>query len=253
MKNLQWHFTLSLIFTFSSFCFAQKNFEGIIKIENTVPQSLNATFTVKGDKAMMHTATKDGKLILITDETTGKKLTITEKDGKTTVIKKESNKNKYGNLNKKYANQKPPANSNKVKVTRETKKINGYKCFKITAQDRDYTGEAWVTKQMNLRLEDFFPSMKMNQRTMPQIAKTLQGGVNGVVLEMTYIHIKSKKVETMKVTVDKKSVTDDAFEISMDNAEIYDGAQVRTLIKNAKGDPVKMKKARELLAQMRIQ
>jgi len=253
MKNLQWSFPLSIMLMFSSFCFAQKNFEGIIKIENTVPQSLNADFTIKGDKAMMQSTTEKGKLILITNEATGKKLTITEKDGKTTVIKKESNKNKYQNLNKKYANQKPAANSDKVKVTRETKKINGYKCFKITAKDKRHKGEAWVTKQMDLRLEELFPSIKMNQRTMPRIAKTLQNAVNGVVLEMTYTDIKSKKVETMKVTVNQQKVEDKAFDISMDNAEVYDGAQVRNLIKNAKGDPAKMKKARELLAQMRIQ
>ena len=253
MKNLHWQFTFLFLFLFSSFCIAQKKFEGIIKIENSVPQSLNATFTVKGDKAMMNTTTKDGKLILITDEESGKKLTITEKNGEMTVIKKESNENKYENLNKKYAKQTPKSNSDKVKVTRETKKINGYKCFKITAKDKQHTGEAWVTKQMDLRLEDFFPSMKMNQRTMPRIAKTLQDGVNGVVLEMTYTNIKSKKVETMNVIVDKKKIEDSAFDISMENADIYDGAKVRSLIKNAKGDPAKMKKARELFAQMRIQ
>lgn len=138
-------------------------------------------------------------------------------------------------------------------MTRETKKINGYKCFKITAKDKQHTGEAWVTKQMDLRLEELFPSIKMNQRTMPRIAKTLQGAVNGVVLEMTYTNIKSKEVETMKVTVNQKNVEEDAFDISMENAEVYDGAQVRNLIKSAKGDPAKMKKARQLLAQMRIQ
>ena len=253
MKNIQWHITLFLFFFCSSLCFAQKKFEGVIKIENTVPTALNATFTVKGDKAMMDTKTKDGKLILITDEATGKKLTISEKNGEMTVIKKESYADRYDNLNKKYAKKTPNKTGTKVKVTRETKKINGYKCFKITAKDKQHEGEAWVTKQMDLRLEDFFPTIKMNQRALPRIAKTLQDGVNGVVLEMTYKNVKTKKVETMKVTVDKKAIENNAFEISIENAEVYDGASVRSLIKNAKGDPVKMKKARSLLAQMRMQ
>lgn len=241
-----------LLFLINTSVFAQKKFEGIITVENTTPQSLNATFTVKGDKAMMETQTDDGKLILITDEATGKKLTISEKNGKMTVIEKEVSQNRYSGLKDKYENEKPNTSS-KVKVTRETKKINGYKCYKITAKDRHYEGEAWVTKQLDVRLEDFFPTIKMNQRTMPRIAKTLQNGMNGVVLEMSYKNIKSKKTETMKVTIDKKDVEDEAFNISMENAEIYDGAKVRNLIKDAKGDPVKMKKARELLAQMRIQ
>ena len=253
MNYTQWHIALSLIFLCSSFCFGQKKFEGIIKIENTVSNSLNATFTIKGEKAMMDTKTEDGHLILITDESTGKKLTISEKNGKKTVIKKESYEKRYDKLNKKYEKRSPNKSANKVKVTRETKKINGYKCFKITAKDKEHEGEAWVTKQMDLRLESFFPIIKMNQRTMPRIAKTLQEGVNGVVLEMTYKDLKTKKVEIMKVLVDKKSIEEDAFDISMEDAEIYDGAMVRNLIKNAKGDPAKMKKARALLAQMRMQ
>jgi len=252
MKNSWCLFTLAFTLIFSSFSFAQKNFEGTITIKNTVPNSLNATFTLKGDKAMMTSKTEDGKLILITDESNGKKLTICEKDGKLTVIRKDSDKHRYDSLKKKYDSNKTNNQSKKIKVTRETKKINGYKCFKITAKDNQHEGEAWVTKQLDVRLEEFFPTINMNQRTMPRIAKTLQEGVNGVVLEMTYKNLKTKKAELMTVTIDKSTVDDKAFDISLEDADVYDGQKVRSLIQNAKGDPAKMKKARELLAQMRM-
>ncbi|HFB99484.1 MAG TPA: DUF4412 domain-containing protein, partial [Phaeodactylibacter sp.] len=45
----------------------------------------------------------------------------------------------------------------------KSKKINGYKCYKVVASDGRMQGEAWITKKLKINPFDFFPAIKKQQ------------------------------------------------------------------------------------------
>lgn len=245
-------FFLLLFFCFASST-AQKQFEGQITIENTIPLSLNAVFTLKKDKAMVDTQSPIGKVTMIANKATGKKTTITESEGDTIAIIKNANDMQYRGLRGKYKNKRARVNNVTLKVTRETKKINGYKCYKVVASDSRFDGEAWITKKLDVDPFEYFPVLKQQQRVIPRVGKALQNSMEGFVMEMTLKNLKTKKVERMTVTIEKKKINDTAFEIDMENIEVYDEDGVRELMKKSKGNPAQMRKARTLIAQIRMQ
>ena len=159
----------------------------------------------------------------------------------------------YRNLNKKYHKKRQRINNVMVKVTRETKEINGYKCYKVVASDDKYEGEAWITKKFEIEPYDLFPTLKSQQRSMPRVAKALQNSMEGFVMEMIVKNSKTKEVSTRSVTVQKQKLADQEFEINMETIAVYNEDKVREMMKEAQGDTSKMKKARILLAQIRMQ
>ena len=253
----RYHSKLIISFLFAmffgiSFSLAQK-FEGKIIINNTMPHTLNAVFTIKNDIAMMESENESGMVKMITNEEDGKKITVTENYGKKIIVIKNSNDMQYRNLSKNYSKKLPRSNNSSIKVTRETKKINGYKCYKVTGSDGRFEGEAWITKKFDINPSDLFPITKLEQRAMPRIARDLRTSMTGFVMEMTLKNIKTKKVDTMTVSIEKETISDDAFVVDMEGSEVYDEERVRELMKAAKGNPQKMKEARNILAQIRMQ
>lgn len=248
-----------IFLTFITFLFlslstvnAQK-FEGQIVIKNTIPHSLNGTFTIKKEKAMIETVGPRGPLKMVSNSKTGEKITVSVIDSDTIIMMKNSNDMQYRNLNKKYKKRLPTIKNVMVKVTRETKKINGYKCYKVVASDNKYEGEAWITKKLKFNPFDLFPVTKSQQRGMPRVAKALHNSMDGFVLEMTLKNTKTKREDKMSITITKSDINDEAFVVDTEGAEVYNESSVRELMKEAKGNPDKMRKARVLLAQIRMQ
>ena len=231
---------------------AQK-FEGKIVIKNTIPHTLNGTFTIKKEKAMIETVGPRGPLKMISNRKTGEKITVSEIDDETIIMIKNSNDMQYRNLSKKYKKRQQIIKNVVVKVTRETKKINGYKCYKVIANDNKYEGEAWITKKLDFNPFDLFPVTKSQQRGMPRVAKALQNSMEGFVMEMTLKNTKTKREDKMTVSISKSDISDEVFVVDTEGAEVYDESSVRELMKEAKGNPDKMRKARTLLAQIRMQ
>ena len=245
---------LAAFFCCLTFATAQK-FEGTIKIETTAtrPSSINTLFTMKKEMVMLDVESKRGAVKMIQNKDTNEKTTIREIDGDTIVITKKSNANRYKELNKKYENERARISNVTVKVTRETKKINGYKCYRVIASDNNYEGEAWMTKDLEVSPYDYFPSLKSNQRGLPRVGKALHNSMEGFVMEMTLKSLRDEKIEKVVVTVDKKKVDEAVFAVDLTKHEVYDEERVRELMKNAKGKPDQMRKARVILAQIRMQ
>ncbi len=252
---LKKYFSFSLFFLLGlSFVVAQ-DFEGKISIINNFPHISNTHFTIKNEMAMLETETSRGYVKMINNTSNGDKITLTvdSKTGDTIAIVKNSNDMQYRNLHKRYNKKSPRINNVMVKITRETKKINGYKCYKVVASDAKHEGEAWITKKFEIEPNDLFPTLKSQQRAMPRVAKALQNSMEGFVMEMSIKNVKTKEVNTRSVLVQKQKVTDKEFEINMETIAVYNEDKVRELMKEAQGDPSKMKKARILLAQIRMQ
>jgi hypothetical protein len=232
-----------------------QDFEGKISIINNFPQTSNTHFTIKNEMAMLETETSRGYVKMINNTSNGDKITLTidNETGDTIAVVKNSNDLQYRNLNNKYDKKRQRINNVMVKITRETKKINGYKCYKVVAKDSKFEGEAWITKKFEIEPYDLFPTLKSQQRAMPRVAKALQNSMEGFVMEMVIKNLKTKEVNTRSVLVQKQKLDDKEFQINMETIAVYDEENVRELMKEAQGDPNKMKKARILLAQIRMQ
>ena len=232
-----------------------QDFEGKISIINNFPQTSNTHFTIKNEMAMLETETSRGYVKMINNTSNGDKITLTvdNETGDTIAVVKNSNDMQYRNLNNKYDKKRQRINNVMVKITRETKKINGYKCYKVVAKDSKFEGEAWITKKFEIEPYDIFPTLKSQQRAMPRVAKALQNSMEGFVMEMSIKNVKTKEVNTRSVLVQKQKLDDKEFQINMETIAVYDEEKVRELMKEAQGDPNKMKKARILLAQIRMQ
>ncbi len=249
------YFSFSLFFLFGLTAVVAQKFEGKITISNNFPYTFDTHFTIKNELAMLETETSRGYVKMINNTSNGDKITLTvdHETGDTIAIIKNSNDMQYRNLHQKYGKKQPRINNVMVKITRETKKINGYKCYKVVASDDKYEGEAWITKKFEIKPYDLFPTLKSQQRAMPRVAKALQNSMEGFVMEMSIKNLKTKEVNTRQVSVQKQKLDDQAFEINMETIAVYDEDKVREMMKEAQGDPSKMKKARILLAQIRMQ
>ena len=247
--------SFSFFFLFGISIILAQKFEGKISIINNFPHTYNTHFTIKNEMAMLETETTRGYVKMINNTSSGDKVTLTvdNETGDSIAIVKNSNDMQYRNLNKKYHKKRQPVNNVMVKVTRETKKINGYKCYKVVANDDKYEGVAWITKKFEIEPNDLFPTLKSQQRAMPRVAKALQNSMEGFVMEMSIKNVKTKEVNTRSVIVQKQKLDDKEFVVNMETIAVYDEDKVRELMKEAQGDPSKMKKARILLAQIRMQ
>lgn len=247
--------SFSFFFLFGISIILAQKFEGKISIINNFPHTYNTHFTIKNEMAMLETETTRGYVKMINNTSSGDKVTLTvdNETGDSIAIVKNSNDMQYRNLNKKYHKKRQPVNNVMVKVTRETKKINGYKCYKVVANDDKYEGVAWITKKFEIEPNDLFPTLKSQQRTMPRVAKALQNSMEGFIMEMSIKNVKTKEVNTRSVIVQKQKLDDKEFVVNMETIAVYDEDKVRELMKEAQGDPSKMKKARILLAQIRMQ
>lgn len=252
---LKKYFSFSLFFFLGLSIVVAQDFEGKISIVNNFPYTFNTHFTIKKEMAMLETETPRGYVKMINNTSNGDKITLTvdNKTGDTIAIVKNSNDMQYRNLNKKYDKKRQRINNVIVKITRETKKINGYKCYKVVAKDNKFEGEAWITKKFEIEPYNLFPTLKSQQRTMPRVAKALHNSMEGFVMEMSIKNVKIKEENTYSVLVQKQKIDNKEFHINMETIAVYNEETVRELMKEAQGDPTKMKKARILLAQIRMQ
>ncbi len=250
-----YHFLFSFLFTCFSFIVVGQNFEGKVIIKNTIPNSLNGTFALKEDIARLDATTPRESLTMLSNASTGEKITIRERaNEKIAVVKNSNDMMQYRNVNKNYTKKGRRTIPNvMVKVTRETKNINGYKCYKVVAKDNKYEGEAWITKNLDINITDVFPIIKTHQRAMPIVAKALENSMEGFVMEMTLKNLNTNQIDNMTVTVKQYDLEDKYFEIDMEDIIVYDENSVRELMKDAKGNPTKMRNARTIMGQLRMQ
>ena len=232
-----------------------QNFEGKISIINNFPHAYNTHFTIKNEMAMLETETTRGYVKMINNTSSGDKITLTidNESGDTVAIVKNSNDMQYRNLNKKYSKKRQRSNNVIVKITNETKNINGYKCYKVVANDDKHKGIAWITKEFEIEPNDLFPTLKSQQGAIPKVAKALQNSMEGFVMAMLIINERAKEVNTLSVSVQKIKLNDNVFKVNMETIAVYSEDNVREMMKEAQGNPNKMKRARILLAQIRMQ
>lgn len=190
--------------------FAQKGFEGVIKVKSDAKNGLNATFTVKGNMVLMEAKTPDGKkMTMITDKESGDMTILSDENGQKAATKLNAN-----DIPKQMKPAKGPAKADnwKVTVTDEKKEINGYECVKVLATNPDMEGEAWVAEDLKFTLADLFPSDQYleNNETHPIVKAQ---GIDGFVMKWKQTNLKEKETMEMEAEVKAKKIDSKVFEI----------------------------------------
>ncbi len=134
---------LLIILFFIANTFAQSKFEGKIQIKYDAGDTKgNMIYMVKGEKIRLDfkTDNKDEEMSMIMDPATKKTLML---------MPSQKMFMEYPfNAMSEETNEKMDESFGKIKMTGETKEINGYNCQKILVTNEDNTAEIWATKDL---------------------------------------------------------------------------------------------------------
>lgn len=227
-----------------------QSFEGVITMSGNQETGINASFTVKGDKVLMEAQTGEGQrpVRMISEKESGDMIILTEKSGKKIAVK----------MNMMAIQQSMPGamkkqkddNGATLKVTNETKTIDGYKCTKVIGENDESNYEAWVTKDLEFSLFDLFPMMKDARDYSSETDVIEKMFENGFIMEMTEKKKKDGKVSTMKTSVDEKKVDASIFNITEDEYDVFDMTDMAKLMQEAQKNPERMQQLQEIFNEM---
>ncbi len=201
------NFIYSFLFSLVIFCVsssAQSDFEGKIVMKITGNETSNIVYYVQGDNARMEVESHGRKVAILHNK---------ENSNSEMLMDEQKMYMEFPRVEAPKTDMKESDVADRIKKTGEYKTINGYKCEKWTFTDDDgRTGEAWMTDQLG----GFFmlqnPMMKNPQDDWQQ---KLIG--NYFPMLVTVKNDSGEKEFTMEVvSVDKKSLDKDLFEVPSD-------------------------------------
>lgn len=229
---------------------AQSNFEGVVHSRNTANEGFVATFTLKGDLAVMETQTDEGKIYILFDGETGDMTNVIHKNEEKVAIKMNMNSNPYlAQMNQNNAKEKRAKDkSAKIEVTDETKMIRGYKCVKVVGSDKEYEGVAWITRDLDLDMTDLIPSAKKYLKDQQPLSEFAD--IEGFVMEMTSKNLKTGERFTFENEVVEKEIPDSFFTNLTKGVEVFDMTDMRQMMLDAQQNPEKMQRMRELMMKL---
>ncbi len=193
-----------------------QSFEGsyLMHIESAQKKDgADMQITFKGNKSCMEmiTAPNAGKVKTIFDKKEQTMTMVADKDGtnKMAMVRKMPDAAEYSGSGGKDA---------KITVTEETKKIEGYNCRKVIAENDESITEMWMTNDLGLTYSDMFGMMRSGRGPASNMTTGMQNykDVKGMPLEMI---IKNKTVPddithiTLK-NIKKGNVDDSIFDLS---------------------------------------
>lgn len=248
MKQLIFSLITLLAFSFSLTA-QDSDFEGIVKIKNNAGQGYNGTITKKGDRTLMETTTSEGKLYLLSENTSGDLITVTEKNGEKMGIKTNLKTNPYLQQMQKMESYEKRANDSDVKitVTDDTRMIRGYLCTKVIGEDDESKGEAWVATKLKLNMADLVPSSSSFLKGKNPVYDLT--GIEGFIMEMTMKNKKTGEEHFMENEVIEKKIDDSVFTSVTAGVDILDTTDMQKMIQEAAKDPKKMEQFKEMMKQ----
>ena len=250
MKKINVLFVL-MVFTILAFQMQAQKFQGKVTIESSSDEGLSAVFTIKNHMVKMVTKTEEGTLTMITNKKTGDQIMLNDNGEEKTGFKQNTLKNNpalYQHLQEQNTSPQPNKSSAKIEVTTETKMIGEYECTKIIGKDETMEGEAWVAKDVELKMADLFPTTQFNKQEKNAYQRTFMG--NGFIMEMKSKDLESGEETTMNATVEKMEIDDKAFNIP-DGYEFTDLTNIQELMKEAAGNAEKLDEIRKAMMKAR--
>lgn len=209
-------------------------------------QELSMDFFVK-DKLVLMELDDDGqKVKIISEKETGHMTTLIEKDGKKMAIKISPEMMGQGLASMDFEQAE---DKSEVKITTDTKMIDGYKCTKITGKNERTEAIAWVTNELKFSLFDLVPMAK-DAAAQSGVANMQEKMMQeGFVMEYWEKDLDSDKETTVNTTVKKQSINADIFNYSKEEYQFFDMTNLMQMIQEAQSDPEKMKQLQELMQE----
>ncbi len=240
-------FSFFVCLSLSGFALAQ-NFEGIITMTSDGDENVKIVFSMKGNNVLMEMNAEQGQppIKTLTEKDSRNMITFVEKDGQQYAIKMGPEVMQMAGQEA-MGNQKMKTPDFDINITKETKIINGYNCFKVIGKDDTKEVTAWLTKDLRLTLFDMVPILK--EMSAVDTESALQNKImeEGLLLEGTSKDLETGEVTTIQVDVKKQPLDDALFNYQSDNIKIFDMTNMMSLMGEMQNDPEKMKEFEELM------
>ncbi|MEM9822596.1 MAG: DUF4412 domain-containing protein [Bacteroidota bacterium] len=205
---------LFLLFGINTMSFAQA-FEGQILVQYQEVAPSTTTFTVKGDLAKMERQTTQGLVSIIKDRKTGQKTLLRNRKGKKmAIIQNEKELPKQSTTTSSSWVRAKPVESYRLVEVDSTKIIDDYTCNLIVATNSTTEAKAWVSKDLKLKLTDWFAEASPKDAQEKELEEQLTQ--RGFVMELTSKNLVDGKLRHRKTIITAKTVDDSAFDIPAD-------------------------------------
>lgn len=235
---------------FFSFVVNAQDFEGIIKITNSAPGGLDATFTLKGNLVLMEQVYENKIMKVLYDKATSDMTNIVDDGEKKMAIKMNLNSNPaMAQMKKNFEDRnKGKMEDLKITITTDTKTIGDYECVKVLGEDEDTEAVAWIAKDLKLDFTDLMPQTKQVIGARHPVQEKI--GMEGFIMDLDVKNKKTKEQYQMKAEVEEKTILDNAFDIP-EEYTYFDMTNIRQMMMDAQKDPEKMKELQEMLKEMK--
>ncbi len=214
MKLFKRVLLFSITFCVLGFIPKENGFEGKLNyvIKREMPNKENnyvLDFYIKGKKALIEVNKKSRSLSvnMLIDKAQSDFYVLMDQNGRKMAMKQ-----KLKTLQEEQKN-----NEQNIRKTDQTKTIKGYKCRLYKIDQKNYKGNAWVTREIDINMGAMFNVINKNPARKGKGGSMMASDYpeKGVVMQSDLEH--KKKDGNIKMTlksVDKKSISKKRFDIS---------------------------------------
>jgi len=226
-----------------------KPFEGTFTISTSSDDGIQADFTIKEKMLMMTTETEKGPITQISNQKTGDKTILqTKEDKKLAIIKNDKTSPKKSREIPKAA---PKAGAEMdLKLTKETKKLQGFNCTKVTFKNDQHEAVGWVTNDFDLDYRKAFKILKKQKGPTYPFENAF--AKEGFLILLNVKELATEQEHEFKITAKRQKVDPVVFEIP-EEYKVTDLTNPQQLIMDAKGDAEKLKSIRKAMKASRGQ
>ena len=218
-----------------------QTFEGIITIQSSSEEGLNATYYLKGTKVYVEHKTPDGiQRYLLDTRTQQKTLIVKEENQKLAVLMPQKGLMQTKSSEMKKATRE----THQIELVPEEREIGGIVCRRADGANQQMEGIVWVSKEVPFGLRQLIPAIGVRYR--PWLTDF---GAFGVPLEWWQRDKHTGEEWTTVLTFEKKKLDQGMFRVP-ENYELIDLGDMRQLMKANEEHPEKMKEIKEWMREM---
>ena len=223
-----------------SFVQAQ-SFEGMLTLTTSTAPDKIPVMTIKGDKSVLEIRMDSIQTIKLIKDLGAETVTIlrTKKDLKYGYRTNISVGPEFTDLL-----ASPAAAKVEVIITQQEKYIGQYRCVKVNLTSPDVEAEAWVTKDLDIKLSTYFPQFFGSDANADLAVIRQLADQEGLILNYQETHKRDTTVTLIDVLVEEKDISIDAFAIDP-GFLVLDEEGIKRLYEQAQSDPVKKKQWEE--------
>lgn len=234
------YFIFSLLFAWGITLQAQ-TFEGVISIQSSSEEGLNATYYLKGTKVYVEHKMPSGMRYYLLDTRTNKKTLLVKEEGENLAVMMPKDRL----LQAKSSELKESTREvHQIELVPEEREIFGLSCRRADGANQEVEGIVWLTKAAPFGLRQLVPAISVRFR--PWLTDF---GAFGVPLEWWQRDRRTGEEWTTVLTYEEKTLDQAMFRIPAD-FETIDLGDMRQLMKANEEYPDKMPEIKQWMQEM---